>query len=113
MEPFSVSQWHFNANLRYRTNPFAFIAVPESIAEVPRESLKYKRELIRHSRIIWGLDAPIPLFASQIHQESTWNHLAKSKYAKGLTQFTDSTAEWMIEIFPELKEQMSLILSGR
>ena len=37
-----------------------FIAVPESIAEVPRESLKYKRELIRHSRIIWGLDAPIP-----------------------------------------------------
>lgn len=80
-----------------------FIAVPESIAEVPRESLKYKRELIRHSRIIWGLDAPIPLFASQIHQESTWNHLAKSKYAKGLTQFTDSTAEWMIEIFPELK----------
>ena len=54
-----------------------FFAVPESIAEVPRESLKYKRELIRHSRIIWGLDAPIPLFASQIHQESTWNHLAK------------------------------------
>jgi len=81
----------------------SFIAATESIAEVPRESLKYKRELIRHSRIIWGLDAPIPLFASQIHQESTWNHLAKSKYAKGLTQFTDSTAEWMIEIFPELK----------
>ena len=85
----------------------AFSAVPESIAEVPRESLKYKRELIRHSRIIWGLDAPIPLFASN-YQESTWNHLAKSKYAKGLTQFTDSTAEWMIEIFPELKKSKCL-----
>ena len=82
---------------------FIFLSIPESNADVPRESLKYKRELIRQSRIIWGLDAPIPLFASQIHQESTWNHLAKSKYAKGLTQFTDSTAEWMIEIFPELK----------
>ena len=82
---------------------FIFLSTPESNADVPRESLKYKRELIRQSRIIWGLDAPIPLFASQIHQESTWNHLAKSKYAKGLTQFTDSTAEWMIEIFPELK----------
>ena len=82
---------------------FIFLSIPASNADVPRESLKYKRELIRQSRIIWGLDAPIPLFASQIHQESTWNHLAKSKYAKGLTQFTDSTAEWMIEIFPELK----------
>ena len=82
---------------------FIFLSIPESNADVPRESLKYKRELIRQSRIIWGLDAPIPLFASQIHQESTWNHLAKSKYAKGLTQFTDSTAEWMIEIFPQLK----------
>lgn len=82
---------------------FIFLLIPESNADVPRESLKYKRELIRQSRIIWGLDAPIPLFASQIHQESTWNHLAKSKYAKGLTQFTDSTAEWMIEIFPQLK----------
>ena len=82
---------------------FIFLSIPESNADAPRESLKYKRELIRQSRIIWGLDAPIPLFASQIHQESTWNHLAKSKYAKGLTQFTDSTAEWMIEIFPQLK----------
>jgi soluble lytic murein transglycosylase-like protein len=82
---------------------FIFLLIPESNADVPRESLKYKRELIRQSRIIWGLNAPIPLFASQIHQESTWNHLAKSKYAKGLTQFTDSTAEWMIEIFPQLK----------
>ena len=82
---------------------FFFLSIPESNADVPRESLKYKRELIRQSRIIWGLNAPIPLFASQIHQESTWNHLAKSKYAKGLTQFTDSTAEWMIEIFPQLK----------
>ena len=82
---------------------FIFLSIPESNADVPRESLKYKRELIRQSRVIWGLDAPIPLFASQIHQESTWNHLAKSKYAKGLTQFTDSTAEWMIEIFPQLK----------
>ncbi len=80
-----------------------FLVTPESNAEEPRSSLKYKRDLIRHSRIVWGLNAPVPLFASQIHQESSWNHLAKSKYAKGLTQFTGTTADWIAEVYPELK----------
>ena len=82
---------------------FLFFISNPILAEVPKESLKYKRDLIRHSRIIWGLNAPVPLFAAQIHQESSWNHLAKSKYAKGLSQFTGSTAAWIIKIFPELE----------
>lgn len=69
----------------------------------PRASLKYKRDLIRHSQNIIGLDAPIPLFAAQIHQESAWNFKAKSKYAAGLTQFTPSTADWIAEVFPVLE----------
>ncbi|MCH2476397.1 MAG: transglycosylase SLT domain-containing protein [Gammaproteobacteria bacterium] len=81
-----------------------FLISKPVFGEVPKESLKYKRDLIRHSRIIWGLNAPVPLFAAQIHQESSWNHLAKSKYAEGLSQFTGSTAEWIIKIFPELED---------
>ena len=50
------------------------------------------------------MNAPVPLYAAQIHQESSWNHLAKSKYAEGLSQFTGSTAEWIIKIFPELED---------
>ena len=80
-----------------------FLIIPQVNAEAPRSSLKYKRDLIRHSRIVWGLNAPIPLFASQIHQESSWNHLAKSKYAEGLSQFTRSTADWIVDVYPELK----------
>ena len=75
-----------------------------SYAKEPLESLKYKRDLIRYSRVTWGMNAPIALFASQIHQESSWNYLAKSKYASGLSQFTWKTAEWIIDIYPELKK---------
>ena len=80
-----------------------FIVSQNLHAKEPLESLKYKRDLIRYSRITWGMDAPIALFASQIHQESSWNHLAKSKYAKGLSQFTPRTAKWIRDVFPELK----------
>jgi len=81
----------------------AFILLQNTYAEEPQQSLKYKRDLIRYSRVTWGMDAPIALFASQIHQESSWNHLAKSKYAKGLSQFTPRTAKWIRDVFPELK----------
>jgi len=73
-----------------------------SHASVPRDALKYKRDLIRHSQNIVGLKAPIPMFASQIHQESHWNLRAQSKYAHGLTQFTPSTADWIVTVFPDL-----------
>ena len=79
------------------------LIVPQSLsANEPKESLKYKRDLIRYSRITWGMDAPVPLFASQIHQESSWNRLAKSKYADGLSQFTPATAKWIKDLYPEL-----------
>ena len=81
-----------------------FISTQTPLANAPKESLKYKRDLIRYSRITWGMDAPVPLFASQIHQESSWNHLAQSKYAKGLSQFTPRTADWIMELYPELEK---------
>lgn len=71
-------------------------------AQVPREALSFQRDVIRESRMIWGLDAPIAAFASQIHQESGWNPRARSAYASGLTQFTPDTAAWISTRFKEL-----------
>jgi soluble lytic murein transglycosylase-like protein len=70
-------------------------------ADVPREALHYKRDLIRHSRYVWGLDAPVAVFAAQIHQESRWNKDAKSAFAGGLAQFTPDTAAWISGAYPK------------
>lgn len=68
---------------------------------VPRAALKYKRDLIRHSRHVWGLEAPVAVLAAQIHQESRWNKDAKSVFASGLTQFTPATAVWISGAYPK------------
>lgn len=68
---------------------------------VPQNALRYKTEVIRNSRAVWGLDAPIPIFAAQIHQESGWREDAKSAYASGLTQFTPATADWISKVYPK------------
>lgn len=70
-------------------------------AEVPHNAEKYKRDLIRNARAIWGIDAPIATFAAQIHQESAWEAEAKSRVgATGLAQFMPSTASWISGAYP-------------
>jgi soluble lytic murein transglycosylase-like protein len=60
-----------------------------------RAAQAYRGDLTRAAHSVWGLDAPIPAFAAQIHQESGWNPAAVSKVgARGLTQFMPSTATW-------------------
>lgn len=66
-------------------------------------SSKYTRDLVRIARFYNGLEAPVPMYAAQIHQESSWNPNAKSIYAAGLTQFTADTAEWIGKVYPELR----------
>lgn len=66
----------------------------------PRQALQYRRALIGNAHQVWGLDAPIATFAGQIHQESAWKETAQSPYAKGLAQFTDSTAAWISKLYP-------------
>jgi soluble lytic murein transglycosylase-like protein len=70
-------------------------------AAIPRAAQKYKHDLIRHSRHVWGLNAPVAVLAAQIHQESHWNKDAKSVFASGLTQFTPATAEWISGAYPK------------
>jgi len=40
--------------------------------------------------------------AALTQTESAWRPTARSKYARGLTQFTPETAVWIAEIVPEL-----------
>ena len=68
---------------------------------IPRRAAHFKRDLIREVQAFWGLQGSAALFAAQIHKESTWKPHAKSKYAKGLAQFTPRTGAWLTEKFPE------------
>lgn len=79
-------------------------------AQVPAAALHYRPDLVRASQAVWGLRAPVPVFASQINQESGWRPDVCSPYACGLTQFTPDTAEWIartyrVELFtPDAKQ---------
>jgi len=70
---------------------------------MPRAALKYRADLTREARQVWGLNAPIAVFAAQIHQESGWNPQAVSRVgARGMAQFMPATAQWIASIDPAL-----------
>lgn len=72
---------------------------------VPARSFKYRKTLHAEINRVWGLSKPsmvVPVSAGTIHQESAWNPLAQSAYAKGLTQFTDATWQDMLRLDPSI-----------
>lgn len=73
-------------------------------AAVPAAAHKHRHELTRIARQEWGLDAPVSLFAAQLHQESSWRSEVRSPYAEGLAQFTPATAAWIVSSYPHLGE---------
>jgi hypothetical protein len=75
---------------------------------VPENALKHKRNLTRLAQNYYGFDAPVAIFAAQVHKESTWREGAKSKYAQGLTQFTPQTIEHVKSRYPELLTEEAL-----
>ena len=69
----------------------------------PLEARKYRRTLTGASQTIWGLGAPIPAFAAQVHQESGWREDARSPVgAQGLAQFMPATGDWIDDAYPDL-----------
>jgi soluble lytic murein transglycosylase-like protein len=81
------------------------IAEPAGAADaVPRAAAQYRRALTAEAHRVWGLDAPVALFAGQVHQESGWNPAAQSVYAGGIAQFTPATAEWIGVVDARLAE---------
>lgn len=71
-------------------------------AQIPRAAHQYRAELTRSARAVWGIDAPIAVFAAQIHTESWWNNNTVSYAgAEGLAQFMPSTAAWLPKVAPD------------
>jgi soluble lytic murein transglycosylase-like protein len=85
----------------------AFCSHPSSAATgIPQSAHSFRSELVRNARMVWGLDAPIALFAAQVHQESAWKPDAVSRVgAQGLAQFMPATAAWISTIYPELENR--------
>lgn len=81
-----------------------FIAATAAKAEtIPKTAEKYRAELVRAARYEWGMNAPIAVFAAQIHTESLWNERAISPAgAVGLTQFMPETAAWLPNVMPQI-----------
>ncbi|UZR27445.1 transglycosylase SLT domain-containing protein [Methylococcus mesophilus] len=79
--------------------------IPEPVQAadaIPHAAARYRGDLTRNARLIWGLEAPVATLAGQIHQESAWRATAQSKYAAGLAQFTPDTAKWICGAYPSL-----------
>jgi len=68
--------------------------------EVSPTAQRYRSDLIREAHFVFGLDAPIPVLAAQIEQESGWRPgVTAWDNGRGLAQFMDSTATWTAQKF--------------
>ncbi|WP_257624818.1 transglycosylase SLT domain-containing protein [Variovorax boronicumulans] len=73
-------------------------------AQVPHAAQAYRADLTRTARVVWGLNAPVAVFAAQVHTESAWKPGAVSHVgAAGLAQFMPGTSKWIAGIDPALK----------
>ena len=73
-------------------------------AQVPQAAQAYRADLVRTARMVWGMDAPVAVFAAQVHQESAWRPDAVSRVgAAGLAQFMPATARWIGDLDPQLR----------
>ena len=82
----------------------AFFALPFlAFAQEPAAALRYRADLTREAQFIFGLDAPVPMLAAQIEQESGWRPgITAWDNGRGLAQFMDPTAQWVAEKFDDL-----------
>lgn len=72
-------------------------------AQVPQQAQPYRSLLVRTARSVWGLDAPVAVFAAQVHQESGWRPDAVSHVgAAGMAQFMPATSAWIATVDPAL-----------
>ena len=73
------------------------------LAAPPAAAQKYRGPLTREAHFFAGLDAPIPMYAGQIEQESGWRpEVTSYDNGKGLAQFTGGTTDYVGVLFPEL-----------
>ena len=81
----------------------ALLPLAAQAAEIPRDALRWRGTLVRETRQALGINAPVAVFAAQIHQESRWRPGVISQVgARGMAQFMPATERWMNKQFPEL-----------
>lgn len=81
------------------------VCVKASEVTIPRAAQQYRAELVRSAHATWGMNAPIAMFAAQVHTESWWkNDTVSSVGAQGLAQFMPSTVRWLPTVAPETGE---------
>ena len=84
----------------------AALLPPLAYAQVPQAAQQHRALLVRTAHAAWGLDAPVAVFAAQVHQESAWRPDAVSHVgAQGLAQFMPATTRWIAGQSPELAAQ--------
>lgn len=70
---------------------------------VPSKAHQHQRPLTREATFVFGVTAPVPLFAGQIAQESSWDcSVTAWDGGMGCAQFMKATAGWLVREFPEL-----------
>ena len=75
---------------------------------IPMTAWQYRDRLRHEVAYTWGIVEPVSTFAAQIHQESAWDPLAESPFARGLSQFTPSTEDW----FNQEEERLAMMGMG-
>ena len=81
----------------------AILLVLAATAQAADPALLYRATLIREAQAVYGLGAPVPMFAGQIRQESHWDaKITAWDGGRGLAQFMDSTAKIVSRQYPEL-----------
>lgn len=77
------------------------LALGSALAADP--SAPYRSTLMREAQAVLGPDAPVPMFAGQIAQESSWRaDVTAWDNGRGLAQFMDGTTKQVTAMFPEL-----------
>lgn len=79
-------------------------AVSISFAEVPANAAIYRIQLRTEAQRVWRLDAPIPVLAAQVQQESAWRPAVTAwDGGQGFAQFMPATLRWACAKFkPDL-----------
>ncbi|MGM9989146.1 transglycosylase SLT domain-containing protein [Desulfovibrio piger] len=78
------------------------ISVKAAEVTIPRAAQQYRATLVRAAHATWGMDAPVSVFAAQVHTESWWrNDTVSHVGAQGLAQVMPATARWLPSVAPE------------